>query len=297
MPGLTPYIAGFKTQPMRRNFPRSQLYTRRNGRKRRLRTQKRGKSPFGNQYISACRTNLALERSDRHWLTVWASTPSSSPIWALPITLQKTNPDLRLHLSVQAGASSPEAINFYCRGIWCQTRGVAAYLDRRRNQSHSQRNSLRDRSLYFRKHWHDGGGPLQPEQLCHGDFNQPWTGFVPRRTKVKYEEDSQHNLTTKLGEFTIDRFACGENAGYPTICKGRYCSPARKDGYYAFEEPISLNLTSLLPALIDAGGYGAKDRGTGKDRKPMCRLSSRLFAGPSMPTYPGATQKYKTCWR
>lgn len=83
---------------------------------------------------------------------------------------------------------------------------------------------------------------------------------------VKYEEDEQRNLTTKLGDFTVDRFACGENAGYPTICKGRYTTACQSKPYYAFEEPISLNLTALLPDLIKAGVTALKIEGRQRSR-------------------------------
>jgi collagenase-like PrtC family protease len=78
---------------------------------------------------------------------------------------------------------------------------------------------------------------------------------------VSYEEDSKHNLNTKLNSFTIDCFSCGQNPGYPTICKGRYTAEHKPDAYYAFEEPVSLNLASLLPSLIAAGVDALKIEG------------------------------------
>jgi putative protease len=79
-------------------------------------------------------------------------------------------------------------------------------------------------------------------------------------------EDAERNLTIKLGPFMIDRFACGENAGYPTICKGRYRCSAAPDGYYAFEEPVSLNLSALLPDLMRAGVTALKIEGRQRSR-------------------------------
>ncbi len=83
---------------------------------------------------------------------------------------------------------------------------------------------------------------------------------------VRYEEDTRRNLTARLGVFTIDRFSCGEQAGYPTICKGRYCAAGRKSPYYAFEEPVSLNLSSLLPDLMRAGVSALKIEGRQRSR-------------------------------
>ena len=43
----------------------------------------------------------------------------------------------------------------------------------------------------------------------------------------------------ELGTVVIDRFACGESAGYPTICKGRYRCDVKAEGYYAFEDMLA----------------------------------------------------------
>ncbi len=82
---------------------------------------------------------------------------------------------------------------------------------------------------------------------------------------VHYEEDQDRNLKTRLGEFAIDCIACGDHAGYPTICKGRYNVSHRKQ-YYAFEEPVSLNLTHLLPDLMRAGVTALKIEGRQRSR-------------------------------
>jgi O2-independent ubiquinone biosynthesis protein UbiU len=91
-------------------------------------------------------------------------------------------------------------------------------------------------------------------------------GVCSPAADVRYEEDAERNLTTRLGPFTIDRFTCGESAGYPTICKGRYLCAHRNDAYYAFEEPVSLNLSALLPDLMRAGVTALKIEGRQRSR-------------------------------
>lgn len=83
---------------------------------------------------------------------------------------------------------------------------------------------------------------------------------------MHYDEDAAHNLTTRLGHVVIDRFCSGENAGYPTICKGRYICDVKRDPYYAFEEPVSLNLSALLPELMRAGVTALKIEGRQRSR-------------------------------
>ena len=91
-------------------------------------------------------------------------------------------------------------------------------------------------------------------------------GICSPAADVHYEEDAARNLTTRLGDYVIDCFACGESAGYTTICKGRYLCGAQSGGYYAFEEPVSLNLSALLPDLMRAGVTALKIEGRQRSR-------------------------------
>ena len=63
----------------------------------------------------------------------------------------------------------------------------------------------------------------------------------------------------QLGGFTIDRFAAGEAAGYPTLCKGRFVAAGRTS--YLFEDPVSLNAADLLVSLYRAGVTAFKIEG------------------------------------
>ena len=63
----------------------------------------------------------------------------------------------------------------------------------------------------------------------------------------------------------IDRYAPGENAGYPTLCKGRFDVEV-DENYYAIEEPTSLNTLELLPQLLKMGVRAIKIEG--RQRSP-----------------------------
>jgi len=169
-------------------------------------------------------------------------------------------PEQRLHLSVQAGASSPEAINFYCRSFNVRRVVLPRIL------TVAEISAIHDEIPCEIEAFIFGNIGMMAEGRCS------LTNYVTGRSTnmdgacspadaVKYEEDQSRALTTKLGDFVIDRFACGESAGYPTICKGRYLTPAKKEGYYAFEEPVSLNLSALLPDLMKAGVTALKIEG------------------------------------
>jgi putative protease len=91
-------------------------------------------------------------------------------------------------------------------------------------------------------------------------------GVCSPAADVHYERDAEQNLTSRLGTVVIDRFRADETAGYPTICKGRYVCGAKSGGYYAFEEPVSLNLSALLPDLMRAGVTALKIEGRQRSR-------------------------------
>lgn len=71
-------------------------------------------------------------------------------------------------------------------------------------------------------------------------------------------------LESRLNEVLIDRYDAGENAGYPTLCKGRY--KVDEAHYHALEEPTSLNTLALLPELMAANIVSVKIEG--RQRSP-----------------------------
>ncbi|MBI2233544.1 MAG: U32 family peptidase [Micavibrio aeruginosavorus] len=177
----------------------------------------------------------------------------------------RSYPDQRLHLSVQAGASSPEAINFYCRAFNIRRVVLPRILTVQEIKAVHDEIPCEIEAFIF------GNIGMMAEGRCSltnyaTGISTNMDGVCSPASDVHYEEDEKHNLTTKLGEFTIDCFSCNEMAGYPTICKGRYLAGQRKDAYYAFEEPVSLNLSALLPELMKAGVTALKIEGRQRSR-------------------------------
>lgn len=173
----------------------------------------------------------------------------------------KTNyPNQRIHLSVQAGAPSVEAIKYYCEEFDVKRVVLPRIL------TIPEINALKSEVPCELECFIFGNHGLMAEGRCSltnyvTGLSTNMDGVCSPASEVKYEEDAQRNLKTTLGGFTIDCFSCSQNPGYPTICKGRYLTPHRDEGYYAFEEPISLNLARLLPELIKAGVHAFKIEG------------------------------------
>ncbi len=173
--------------------------------------------------------------------------------------LNKNHPNQRIHLSVQAGASSPEAINYYTRMFGIKRVVLPRILTVAEIKKIHEEIDCEIEAFVF------GNIGMMAEGRCLltnyvTGLSTNMDGVCSPANFVHYEEDKDRNLTTRLGEFAIDCIGCNEPAGYPTICKGRY-NTSHKQQYYAFEEPISLNLTRLLPDLMRAGVTALKIEG------------------------------------
>jgi putative protease len=174
-------------------------------------------------------------------------------------------PNQRLHLSVQAGASSPEAIRFHCEEFGIKRAVLPRILTVAEISDLHRQVPCEIEAFIFGNIGMMAEGRCSLTNYATGQSTN-MDGVCSPAADVHYEEDSERTLTTKLGPFMIDRFTCGENAGYPTICKGRYLCAHRNDAYYAFEEPVSLNLSALLPDLMRAGVTALKIEGRQRSR-------------------------------
>lgn len=174
-------------------------------------------------------------------------------------------PDHRLHLSVQAAASSPEAIRYYCREFGVRRVVLPRILTVPEIRTLAAEVPCEIETFIFGNHGLMVEGRCSLTNYVTG-LSTNMDGVCSPAAEVHYDRTDDGTVSTRLAQYTIDCFAPGEQAGYPTICKGRYRVPAREDAYYAFEEPVSLNLSSLLPALIDAGVDAFKIEGRQRSR-------------------------------
>jgi len=160
------------------------------------------------------------------------------------------HPGQRLHLSVQASASSPEAIDFYVREFGIRRVVLPRVL------TLPEIRALNDEIDCETEVFVYGGLCVMAEGRCllssYATGKSPnMTGVCSPPSHVSYREEDDGEMVSRLGEFTINRFAPGEKAGYPTLCKGRFETGGRS--FYVFEEPTSLNAVDMLKEFRDAG--------------------------------------------
>ncbi|MCX2865415.1 U32 family peptidase [Paucibacter sp. PLA-PC-4] len=174
----------------------------------------------------------------------------------------KTHPQLRLHLSVQASASSHEAIDFYRRHYGIQ-RAVLPRVLTLSQVGQVLRHTAVDIEVF-------GFGSLcvMVEGRCA--LSSYVTGQSPNNAGVCSPpshvrwQDAADGVEARLGGLLIDRYGPDEPRGYPTLCKGRFAVKGRRD--YAIEEPTSLNTLALLPELMRLGVRAVKIEG--RQRSP-----------------------------
>jgi O2-independent ubiquinone biosynthesis protein UbiU len=171
-------------------------------------------------------------------------------------------PKLRKHLSVQASASTSEAINYYAKLFDVKRVVLPRVLTIDEIAVLNQRVSVETEVFVF------GGLCVMAEGRC--SLSSYATGKSPNMcgvcspaSDVHYEHTPDY-LVSRLAEFTINRFEPNEPAGYPTLCKGRFIT--NDEASYVFEQPTSLNLVSMLPALKAANITAIKIEGRQRGR-------------------------------
>jgi putative protease len=170
---------------------------------------------------------------------------------------RRAHPGLRLHLSVQASATNHEAINFYRDHFDIQRAVLPRVL------ALPQVGHLIARTPVEIEVFGFGGLCVMVEGRCA--LSGYATGVSPNCDGACSPAKSVRwgfgpaGMETRLNDILIDRFAAGERAGYPTICKGRY--EVGGQTYYAIEEPASLNTLELLPRFLELGVKAVKIEG------------------------------------
>ncbi len=172
------------------------------------------------------------------------------------------HPGMRLHLSVQASATTHEAIEFYRERYGIQRAVLPRVLTMSQVASVIRQTRVPIEVFGF------GSLCVMVEGRCalssYVTGQSPNTAGVCSPPSAVRWHDTKDGVQAKLNDVLIDCYASDEPRGYPTLCKGRFNVEGERD--YAIEEPTSLNTLSLLPELIEAGVQAIKIEG--RQRSP-----------------------------
>lgn len=171
-------------------------------------------------------------------------------------------PELRLHLSVQGSATNYEAINFYHEHFGVSRAVLPRVLSLAQVEQVAENTPVEIEVFGF------GSLCVMVEGRCalssYATGESPNTRGVCSPAKAVRWQKMPDGLESRLNGVLIDRYEDGENAGYPTLCKGRFT--VADESYYAIEEPTSLNTLELLPKLMQIGIRAIKIEG--RQRSP-----------------------------
>ncbi len=174
----------------------------------------------------------------------------------------RRHPKLRRHLSVQAAAANELSISFFMERFGVKRVVLPRILSIEEVTALIEKTGIETEVFAF-----GSVGPMS-EGRCF--LSSYITGISPTSdgacapaSHVSYQEDGK-GMKSCLGCVTLNKFAKGEPAPYPTPCKGRYIAKGKAS--YLFEEPIGLNAIDLLPQLKAAGVTALKIEGRQRSR-------------------------------
>ncbi|WP_272522507.1 ubiquinone anaerobic biosynthesis protein UbiU [Providencia sp. PROV202] len=171
-------------------------------------------------------------------------------------------PHIERHVSVQASATNTEAIRFYQRNFQVHRVVLPRVLSIHQVKQLAKTSPVPLEVFAF------GSLCIMAEGRCY--LSSYLTGESPNTVGacsparfVRWQQ-TENGMESRLNDVLIDSYQKNENAGYPTLCKGRYVVDEQK--YHVLEEPTSLNTIELLPELMSANIASVKIEG--RQRSP-----------------------------
>ncbi|TRX56891.1 peptidase U32 family protein [Thalassomonas sp. M1454] len=171
-------------------------------------------------------------------------------------------PNAEIHLSVQASATNKAAIDFYRNNFNISRVVLPRVLSLHQVKQLSRQTDIELEVFAF------GSLCIMAEGRCY--LSSYLTGESPNTVgacspaKFVQWQQTDKGLESRLNNIVIDRYKDGENAGYPTLCKGKF--KVEDNLYHALEEPTSLNTIDIIPELAKANIASVKIEG--RQRSP-----------------------------
>jgi len=186
----------------------------------------------------------------------------------------RRHPELRLHLSVQGSATSYEAVNFAQREFGVRRAVLPRVLTLSQVEQVIKNTSVEIEVFGF------GSLCVMNEGRCwlssYATGESPNTVGACSPAKFVKWEKAPGQMSTRLNGILIDRYGDDEAAGYPTLCKGRF--EVGGATYYALEEPTSLNVLEILPAIVKIGVAAIKVEGRQRSPAYVAQVTRTLRA-------------------
>lgn len=174
----------------------------------------------------------------------------------------RRHPSLNLHLSVQASATNQACLQFYHDNFGVKRAVLPRVLSLKQVERLVAVSPIELEVFGF------GSLCIMAEGRCllssYATGQSPNTvGACSPASAVEWLQ-TPFGMDTRLGGLLIDRFNHIEQAGYPTLCKGRFAVNGQVG--HALESPTSLNTLNIIPQLAAIGVSAIKIEG--RQRSP-----------------------------
>jgi putative protease len=201
-------------------------------------------------------------------------------------------PKMRLHLSVQASATNYDAINFYHEQFGIARAVLPRVLSLAQVEQLIANTPVEIEVFGFGSLCVMVEGRCSLSSYCTGE--SPNTHGVCSPAKAVRWFEGRQGLEARLNGVLIDRYADGENASYPTLCKGRF--EVGGEEYYAIEEPTSLNTMELLPELLRMGVRAVKIEGRQRSPAYVAQVTRVWREAIDSACEPGGRYSVRPAW-
>ncbi len=190
-------------------------------------------------------------------------------------------PDMRLHLSVQGTATHADAIEFMREQFGIRRAVLPRVLTLAEIEKLIGNTSVEIEVFGFGSLCVMAEGRCLLSSYATGESPNSHGVCSPAHAVHWHEQDGA--LEARLNHILIDRYAPGEPAAYPTLCKGRFATGANRGNDadtadHALEEPASLNALSLLPRLLGMGVTALKIEGRQRSPAYVGQVTATLRA-------------------
>jgi collagenase-like PrtC family protease len=170
----------------------------------------------------------------------------------------KNHPDMRIHMSVQAGISNSKSIAFL--GDYFNVKRVVLprVFSLKEIQKIKNETDIELEVFGFGLLCINYEGRCFLSSYLTGESINTY-GACAGPKFVDFQENEK--LRVVLGGTCINEYPKGSSVAYPTPCKGHYRNMTTNKLGYAFQDPQSLNVLEILPSIIDTGVTSVKIEG------------------------------------
>jgi len=204
-----------------------------------------------------------------------------------------TYPDMRLHLSVQGSATHADAIELIREQFGIRRVVLPRVLTLAEVERLIKQTSVEVEVFGFGSLCVMAEGRCLLSSYATGDSPNN-KGVCSPAHAVRWTEQNGR-LDARLNGILIDRYAPGEPAAYPTLCKGRFEVDSALD--HALEEPTSLNAIGLLPRLMAMGVKAIKIEGRQRSPAYVADVVATLRAALDACARDSARYTVKPAWQ